>query len=183
MRRRLWLLSILAAIILCLLVVDTYGLFETNSYGDSEFAVGKWVILLNNTDVSLARTITLCDFTYSGNQHIQSGYFAPGGTAILDITIDASDTDVALEYSIDFDTTELASHPNMTLTITNLDTNQTLQGTSYSGTMYLNDNRVISLELALTWTNNSSYDENDSELIDNPLAFTMDMEFNQLIET
>jgi len=136
-----------------------------------------------SNNVSLTNQITLDDFAYTGNQHIESGYFAPGGSATLDITIDASETDVALEYVIDFDTTPLATHPNIVLSITNLDTNQAMTGNHYTGTMMLNDNREISLRLTLAWNNVASYNSNDSVLIDDPLSFTMSINFSQILSS
>ena len=181
MRKRIWLLSLFAFLLLCTYIVDTYGLFETNGDATSEFSIGRWVILLNGSDITINRELTLRNFSYIGNQHIQSGYFAPGGTGTLDMIIDASDTDVALEYSITFDTTELADHPNMILTITNTDTNQVVQGGTYTGTMLLTDDREISLQLAIAWQNDPSYDENDSVLIDEPISIGVDIEFRQLL--
>ena len=181
MRKRIWLLSLFAFLVLCTYIVDTYGLFETNGTGTSNFSIGRWVILLNGSDININRELTLSNFSYTGNQHIQSGYFAPGGTGTFDLIIDASDTDVALEYSITFDTTALLDHPNMTLTITNTDTNQVVQGGAYSGTMLLTDNREISLQIAIDWQNDPSYDANDSVLIDDPISIGVDIEFRQLL--
>ena len=181
MRKRIWLLSILALLILCTLIIDTYGLFETNSSSESEFNIGRWIILLNDADISLNRTITLDDFTFTGNQHIENGYFAPGGSGTLDITIDATDTDVAVEYTIEFDTSQLDDHPNITLSITDTNTNEEIQGDTFTGTMLLTDDRELDLTLAITWTHNDLYNENDSELIDNPISIPVDITFSQLI--
>ncbi len=182
MKKKLWLASIFSLIVLSLIIVNTYSLFETNTGGTSLFSVGKWVILLNEADISLSREITIDDFSYTGDQHIENGYFAPGGTATLELTIDATNTDVALEYEIDFDTTPIVDYPNMTLTITNLDTNQVMNGSNYTGTMYLDDDREINILLSLIWENDDDYDETDSELIDNPISFTMNINFSQLID-
>jgi len=182
MRKRIWLLSVLAVLVLCTLILDTYGLFETNSTGNSEFQVGRWVILLNNIDTTINRTITLDDFTYTGNQHIESGYFAPGSSGTLDLVIDATDTDVAFEYSLVFDTTEIENHPNITIEITNTETNEVIQDDEYTGTMYMNDDRELSLTISLIWTHNDTYNDNDSELIDNPISIPVDITFRQILE-
>ena len=59
MKKRLWLLSILAAIILCSFIVESYGLFETEGSAEGVFSVGKWVIEVNDVNITQTRTITL----------------------------------------------------------------------------------------------------------------------------
>ncbi len=182
MKKRLIFLGIFALLTLCTIILDTYGLFETNSTGTSEFEIGRWIILLNNIDVNINRTITLNDFTYTGNEHIENGYFAPGSVGTLELTIDATNTDVAFEYSIEFDTSQLEEHPNILLTITNTQTNEIIQDDEYTGTIYMNDNRELSLNISLTWNNVDTYNESDSALIDNPISIPVEFSFRQIIE-
>ena len=113
MKKRLWLLSILAAIILCSFIVESYGLFETEGSAEGVFSVGKWVIEVNDVNITQTRTITLDDFLYTGNQHIESGYFAPGSTAYFDILIDARSTDVSVEYDLSIDDSPIEDYPNI----------------------------------------------------------------------
>lgn len=183
MKNRLWVYFSFALVLLCFVMVETYGLFETNSSGTGGFSIGKWVIVLNNEDISLERSITLDDFIYEENSHIESGFFAPGGVAYLDLIIDASNTDVSLEYEISFDDSEFDSHPNIGLSFTDLQTNQVIVGDTYSGTISVSaQNKIIRLRLNLEWDDNSSYDDADTELIDGTLSCLVNVNFTQLIE-
>ena len=95
------LITIFLILLFTLVTIDTYALFETNASGEKDINIGKWKIFLNSNDVSTTKTITLSDFTYDNGDHIQDGYFAPGSSASFDIIIDASRTDVSVEYTLD----------------------------------------------------------------------------------
>ena len=182
MKRRIWLFSLFTLVLFSLIVIETYGLFETNAIGVTDFSVGKWIIKVNNEDISLSEEITLDDFEYEYNAHIEEGYFAPGSVGTLELEIDASLSDVALEYTIDFDTSALDDYPNISLTITDEANNQTVSG-SYTGTIYVTDNnRVIDLLLSLEWENLSQYDESDTELIGSDAVIGMSVNFSQLLD-
>ena len=182
MKKRIFLISVLAFILLGLVIVDTYGLFETEGNATKNLSVGKWVILLNEEDVTLSEEISLDDFVYTTPSHVQPGYFAPGTTAYLDLELDASSADVAMEYEVEFDASELLDHPNIVLTIDDVDNNTTLNSSTITGTIGLTGSRTRNLRLNLNWLNNSSYDEADSELIDSEVTIYMDMSFSQLLQ-
>ena len=182
MRKKIWLIAIITLLITVFSIVSTYALFETNASGDSIMEIGKWKIYLNDVDISTANTITLNDFTFSGSNHIQNGYFAPGSSAIFDIEIDASESDVSIAYDLDIDDSALDDHPNIAFSITNMNTNQSINSNTYSGVIGVNDqNRVINLRISLVWSNNASYDENDSILIGDELEFLITADFEQYL--
>ena len=182
MKKKIWLIAIMALLVTVFSIVGTYALFETEASGDGIMEIGKWKIYLNDVDISTANTITINDFAFSGNNHIQNGYFAPGSSATYVIEIDASESDVSIAYDLEIDDSALDDHPNIAFSITNLNTNQTITSNSYSGVIGVNDqNRVIELQISLTWTNNSLYDENDSELIGEDLEFLITADFEQYL--
>ena len=183
MKRRFILVGAFAIILLCLVVVDTYGVFETEATASSVFDIGNWEILLNGNDISLEQSITLSDFIYQNDSHIEDGYFAPGSTAYFDLVINASNCDVAMEYELDIDTSEFDDYPNISLVVTNLDSNTVISNDTISGQILLNSvSKTLTLRFSLVWTNNALYDESDTSLIDGSLAFNISAYFAQLIE-
>ena len=182
MKKRLWIIAFIVLLITCISITGTYALFEADASAEQEFDIGRWVIKVNNNDISLAHTITLNDFTYSTSTHTQNGYFAPGRSASFDVVVDASDTDVAVEYSFDIDDSALDDHPNISFNIVNTDTNESISGTTYSGIIGLNSqNRTVTLSITLVWSNNSQYDENDTDLIGEELEFLINANFKQYL--
>ena len=106
-------MTMFLAIITTLVVAKTYALFETNATSSKNLSIGAWHIEVNGEDISLAETITLDDFTYTGSTHTESGYFAPGSTAVFDIEIDASDCDVSVGYELTIDDSAIDDYPNI----------------------------------------------------------------------
>ena len=115
--------------------------------------------------------------------HTEDGYFAPGSSAVFDIVIDARETDVSVLYDLSIDDEAIQSYPNIAFSITNLNTNETLDTNSYEGIIRLNDqNRVVTLRISLDWQDVLEYDESDSSLIGGELEFILNANFKQYIE-
>ncbi len=165
-----------------LMVVDTYGLFETNSTGESQLSVGKWKIKVNQTDVTFSESITLNNFVYSQNQHVDDGYFAPGRSAEFEITIDASESDVSVEYDLEIDDSQIEDYPNIYFSILDMDTNETITDTIFSGVIPLGaSNRTKRIKLFINWDDQLQYDESDTSLIDEELSFVISANFRQYL--
>ena len=179
---KLILIALFVLLVTTLIVVETYALFETNASGNTEFDIGRWIIYLNNNDVKTARTISLSNFTYVNGSHTQNGYFAPGSEAYFDLIIDASNSDVSVEYSLEIDDSVLTDYPNIYFTVTDLSNNQPVVGSTYNGLIRLSDqSKVDSLRITLVWDDQIQYDDNDTSLIGEDLEFVITANFIQSI--
>lgn len=182
MKKKLLLLALISLIVTLTVITNTYGLFETNKEIEKELDIGKWKIVLNNNDVSLAKSITLNDFVYTENDHTEEGYFSPGESATFDIVIDSSLSDVSVEYNLSIDASILENYPNIYFSIKDLDTNETIVSNEYSGVINLNDtNRIKTLQISIVWDDTHEYDESDTSLIGKNLDFIIDANFKQYI--
>lgn len=180
MKKRLFLIATVLLLVTTLVIVTTYGLFETNAYADTDLDIGRWVIKLNGTDITLSETITLNNFVYNNGAHTEDGYFAPGSSAYFDVVIDTADTDVSVSYDLEIDDSQIEDYPNIHFSIQNLTTNQTISGTNISGIIGLSDqNRTITLRISVIWDNLLQYDESDTSLIGEELAFVLNANFEQ----
>lgn len=179
---KIFILGLFVLLATTLIVVDTYALFETNGSSDKELDIADWTILLNDVNVAESRTITLNDFTYVNGNHTQANYFAPGSSAYFDLVIDATNAEVSVEYTLTVDDTEIADYPNIYFTIIDTDTNNQITDSEYTGTILLNSqSRTKTLRINLVWDNNLLYDESDTSLIGETLAFTIDANFKQYL--
>ena len=182
MKKYIYIMAMFVAVITMLVVAKTYALFETNAISSKDLSIGAWHIEVNGEDISLAETITLDDFTYTGSTHTESGYFAPGSTAVFDVEIDASDCDVSVGYDLTIDDSAIDDYPNIYFSIKNMDTNTELTSNTYSGISYLNDqDRVVNLRITLVWDDNALYNESDNTLIGEELEFVINANFEQYI--
>ncbi len=67
MNKKIFLCAGILLLITILVATNTYALFETNANADANFTVGKWVIKLNNRDISLDKILTLDNFVYTNS--------------------------------------------------------------------------------------------------------------------
>lgn len=184
MKKTIWIISIFLLLLTTIIIIDTYGLFETNAEATSELTIGKWKIKINGSDASLTEQITLNDFTYSANQHTADGYFAPGRNAEFEIEIDTSECDVSVDYDLLIDDSEIEDYPNIYFSIEDMDAGTQIISNSYSGVSLLNDaSRVKTLKLYLNWVNNPQYDESDTSTIGSTLSFIIDADFKQRLSS
>ena len=183
MKYKLYICAIILLSITLFIAFDTYALFETNSNGTLDFDIAKWVIKLNDRDITLDKIVTLDDFTYINSSHTEDGYFAPGSKAEYEINIDTSETDVKVLYDIIIDDSELEAYPNIISKIVDVDTNKELVSNEISGLIDLNDSNAIKrIKIVLDWQNISDYDESDTSLIDGNLRISIRANFKQYIE-
>lgn len=179
---KILLVAVFVLLVTMFLIVETYALFESNVSGEKELDVGKWTILLNGNDVVETKTITISDFVYNSGTHTENGYFAPGTSLYFDIEIDATESDVSVQYQLDIDDSILLEHPNIYFNVTDLDNNVTVNASSYSGLIRLSDsNKVDNIRINLVWDDNPEYDESDTELIGSEFEFPITANFIQSI--
>lgn len=184
MKKRFWILTIFLLLITCNLFINSYGLFETNNDAEIIQETGKWVIKLNNVDISseVTNNFTIDDFYYAANSNVESGYIAPGVDGYFDITIDPKGTDVAVKYSIYIDlsgnyldnisfSVEDLSNGNATLIALN----------TYAGVISLNDiknDETVTIRVNISWDDNELYDEDDTLMSENNRFIPIPVEVN-----
>ncbi len=165
-----------------LTIFQTYALFETEGNAVRTLDIGDWSIILNDVNVSQSRSITLNDFHYTNGSHTRVDRFAPGSSAYFDLVIDASDSQVSVEYILEIDDSVIEDYPNIYFSITDMSNNQVLDTNTYYGTILLgSQNRTSTLRITLIWANDPDYDESDTSLIGESLSFTIDANFRQYL--
>lgn len=167
---KLWLLVILFFILSIYLVADSYALFETNSSGEANSTIGKWVIKISDVLISdnQMEEFSVDNFVYETNDNIADGYIAPGRNGYFDIVLDPTGTDVAIRYDLSFDN-EQTYGDNIKYSVTLLNGEETIKTgpNTYSGIVTLDQieqNTKITLRINLTWESERNYDHNDTIL-------------------
>ena len=164
---------ILYASVLALALITfgaTLALFENNATATVEPDIGKWVITLNDELISsgVSEDITIDNFIYEANQYVETDYIAPGGSAYVDLVLDATECDVAVRYDITFNLDETDYADNITFSIS--DTyNATVKTdeNTYSGGVTLDsiaNEETVTLRITVEWEDSLTYDADDTEL-------------------
>lgn len=87
----------------------TYSLFESELSANSKLDIAKWVIEVNNENVTngYETQFTMDRFNISENENTLQGNFAPGIQGYTDIVIRPKNVQTSLRYDIKIDKTEL----------------------------------------------------------------------------
>ncbi len=163
--------ALILLVLTVFIILDTYGLFESKTSLNVQSNVGKWVILVNDTDItSGANTKFFVDeIIWNPSDNVKSGKLAPGVSGYFDIVIDPTDTDVSVRYDINFDFSEFE---NTNIVVTSIEeiNNKTIVKTGtnkYTGVIPLSEikNGVTNtIRVNVKWDNNEDNNEYDSSL-------------------
>ncbi len=95
--------KLLVVALLLLLVVASYGtyaIYKSSATGTTTADVAAWAVTVNNTDIVASDTLTGANIVWNNNANVKPGKIAPGSTGTLTITIDASASEVGVDYAI-----------------------------------------------------------------------------------
>ncbi len=148
----------------------TLALFEDNASGLADSDIGRWIIKINNTNITSgnSQTLTINNFVYQGNALTANNTIAPGTSAYFDLVVDATDCDVAVRYDINFKFDQMEYANNILFTVDGTGTIRTGENT-YSGVISLSDiqnDHLVTLRVNITWDNldQDIYNEADTIL-------------------
>lgn len=105
-------LALIALFYCVTLVQSTYAKYVSGLDANTNLAIARWKIMLNDVDIT-----TESDFTgeitpvLNGSNYVAEGVIAPAASGYFDVVIDGSDTDVSFQYTI---TTSLADDNTVT---------------------------------------------------------------------
>ena len=107
-------MGIIIVILLSIIIGNNVAKYITSKSSVADINIASWQILVNNTDVTSAATLSnVITPTFPGTNNIASGVIAPTAEGYFDILIDASNTDVSLAY-------EITTSPNQSSIVTDL---------------------------------------------------------------
>ncbi len=139
-------LLVLAALLLLIAVgTSTYAIYKSSAEGTASASTANWVVKVNNADTVATNTFTLDQVNWGTNANVASGKIAPGSTGTVTITLDATGTEVALNYTATVGTIKEGNVALSTDRIT-----ASLDGNA-EGTIGLSDAKTKTITLTITW--------------------------------
>ena len=168
----LWALVFVFLCFTFMMFADTLALFESNASGEADMDIGKWVIKVSDVSITdgESQSIVVDSFVYEENEHVESGYIAPGTSAYFDLIFDATECDVAVKYDIAFNFESIDYSDNISISVSGAENNSNVIRTAentYSGVIDLEsieNNELVTLQVEITWDNLEAYDESDTAL-------------------
>ena len=150
----------------------SFGLLESNVTKAVENELGKWTILVNNTNVTGAPvSFTINQINYSTDSGVKTGKLAPGLNGYFEIAIDPTGTEVSVRYDITFDTSNMeATGTSLSISGVTETSGKTITQTgehTYTGIIALSEitnEKVDTIRTYVNWPNVEANNENDYEV-------------------
>lgn len=161
--------KILVLAILLLLVVasfGTYAIYQSAASSSSTVSTAAWVVQVNSTNIvtSSTHTFDLGTINWSSSDHVTTGKIAPGSTGTVNLVIDATGSEVSLDYAVALGdvTVNNAAVPSGTISVS---TNSSLTGSILLSA----GSKTVTIPLTITWLGDAN-DGDDKNANDVGLA-------------
>lgn len=169
-------------------LTSSLAVFETKVDADNDLKVARWHIFVNDYDLGVNNKFYVDNITYTNNEGVSEGKFAPGVTGEFILEIDPKDTEVAIFY--EFSIRMLEDYPQIKLiSVEGLDgTILTKNGDIYSNIITLDDikdGKTNKIKVTFIWEDNEENNESDSALgLDGTgvIEFPISIKFTQYME-
>lgn len=171
--------GIFIALVLLLLIYiigSTYARYITTTNATGKVQVAKWNVVMKANDgaKTLEETTQDITFTVQNNNYVVAGKIAPDVTAVADIELDLTGTEVAVDFLAEIDSTATTalsealgvSADDVEMTVKIGDDTLTA-GTPHlinlpSGAAFSGTDAKFPVTLTLTWTNNDEHNVSDT---------------------
>lgn len=191
-KKLLILLSFLLILSLIFLVIQIYAKYLSTANGNTEMAIARWNILVNdlsiknNTDISSS---IIPEFP--GNENISSGIIAPTAEGYFDLNLNFEAADVSFKYEITTSVDEQSPVKDLVATGYSIDGGEKINFTNYNDpiteTIPLESdvkNRLIRIYVLWNDDENSTQMDNTADTVatssDTPAIFHVNISFTQI---
>lgn len=183
MKKLLTILLLIMLIISFFQIANMYALYKEQLQGDYRNLLGVWAIKVNGVDISsgdknLTFTMTEDNLTYMDSANVKDNKMAPGRQACFEITIDPTNTDVSILYTLNIKLSEITEAKMSLVKVENYfqkedSTEQIINETINTGEESqqavipiekINEKYINHIKLYFEWTNVEANNESDSTL-------------------
>ena len=183
MKKLLTILLLIMLIISFFQIANMYALYKEQLQGDYRNLLGVWAIKVNGVDISsgdknLTFTMTEDNLTYMDSANVKDNKMAPGRQACFEITIDPTNTDVSILYTLNIKLSEITEAKMSLVRVENYfqkvdSTEQIINERINTGEESqqavipiekINEKYINHIKLYFEWTNVEANNESDSTL-------------------
>lgn len=160
-------LIVIAALLLVATVgLSSYAIYKSSATGTATASVARWAVKINNDNIVTTDTLTFTNnsIVWAANAHVAAGKIAPGKTGTITFEIDASQSEVSVDYEITVGPIKVGN-----TVVTNNAITASVAGSDASGTIAYsttanNMKKTVTLNIAWTATDSESQNEADMAL-------------------
>ena len=153
---------LVVAVLLLLIAVSysTYAIYKSEASSSDSVRAAHWVIEVNDTDIVTSNTFALGTLDCGSTPVSKvNGAIAPGDTCTATIEIDATGSEVAVDYNVAIDTSALTTLANSEISVAP-HTGSTLTGTINYSASSMTQNVVLDV----TWNAVDSTTQNAKDI-------------------
>ena len=134
----------------------TYSRYTSEATGNASAQIAKWSIKVGGTPITTAnQTITLTEVNFVPNANVAANKIAPGVTAKIPVELDATGTEVSVDYKIEISGTITVTPSNAKIKLKN--------GAAVEGTIDKDaSNKKKTIEVEIVWENNEANNAADT---------------------
>lgn len=191
-RSNIVLIVIIGLLLTIYCIINTFAIFESNVNGEIEVQNGKWIIHINNTDITSGenKNFVIDKIDVGGNNRTEEGKLAPGLSGKFNIVIDPTGTDVSVRYDIEFDLSKLEGTKIQIKSIQATEQGNTFIKTgenTYTGMIPLSDIQsgvTHNIAVEFEWQEDETTDEEDSKMgsiPDNKISLPVSVKVSQYL--
>lgn len=190
MKRLTLLISILFLVIVVSSVMSTFAYYVDKHNMESNFDMAKWVIKVNDTDITLSDnhefsvndiTLNIPDSSIDGLK-VSNDVFAPGTTGSFNLLLDLSEVDTSIEYDLVIDTSNIDETNINIVSVVVQDSLLELVDSKYSKRINvdeLKNNKEELITVNFEWVDSQDYDDS---LIEGSISIPVSIEVRQVME-
>lgn len=156
--KKIKLLIAIIALFACVTQVrQTYAKYTESKNGDIDFNVANWKIKINNHDINdNAEMSSLINPIYESNSNVTNGVIAPGSQGYFTISIDATNTQVSLQYEISISPSNDTDVADLKIYAYKIGNGETIQVTNQTGTLTnrinnSDQNKTVNITIYFKW--------------------------------
>ncbi len=168
-KRLLILISLILVVFTMYKILTTYAIFYSELTGNTSATIGKWNIVVNDTDISdgQTKTFTIDQIEVTKSDFVREGKISPGLTGSFKIVIDPSNTQTSIQYTISLDKSNLTTDRIKIINVVETEYNNTLttEDDKYIGIMKLADieeGKTNTILIEIQWEDDGTYNEEDA---------------------
>ena len=178
-------------LVMILIVVGSYSLFESQRVNTTNLEIAKWEIKVNESLLSgNSSTFTVNNFIWSTSPYVMEGKAAPGLDGYFDIIIDPNDTDTSIRYDVTFDFSNLDNNQFSITEIKEIDDKSIVRTGeyTYSNIITLDEienSETNTIRVYIEWINDEANNIKDSELgtvLNSQLMIPVSVDVTQYID-
>lgn len=165
-----WTLMALVMFLLVAVIAGTYARYSNEGKANGNIQGAKWAVTIKSGNTELNSTTRDITFEVKDNANVVPGKIAPGVTAVAEVELDLTGTEVAVDFDAVIDKNDLnsfgASSDKLSLTV-EVDGNTYTSGTSQTinlvnNSAFTEENGKKKVTLTLTWENDDDNNANDT---------------------